>query len=514
MKKKLRKVLLAVSVLTLWGHCAFAADGEEIVSAKDTLVIGLAREPVSLDPFETAGVEATRVKRQVMEGLFEITDSGEYVPLLATDWEWENDTTITFHLREGVTFSDGAPFSAEDVMYTIRKIKEKSPGGLIDQYIDMDQTEKVDDYTVKVVLTEPTPLLFDKFESQHFGVLHEESYENPDNDYMYKPLGTGPYLVESWNTGDSVTLVRNENYWGTPAYCEKVIYRLIPESAQRTIELEVGSIDVNLDMAFEDVEYFEDENLYTVEEYPVPTVNAMFYNMSDVRKSPVQNQLVRQAMAYAIDTEAISESVYGIGDAANSNLSPYYASLYNQDLTEDDVLYRYDLDKAKELMAEAGYADGFDLVMLLDEDPMNQSVAEIIQYQLSQLNINMEIVTRSSTTWFATVCAKEEYDLVMFVLYDNDPVWAWMHFLGDESFGSPDYTSYRNSEFMDTMHELAKTTDEAKKKELMTKMDALVTEDLPVYSIHFATNIVAMNKAVSNFEYRGGQTNANQIYLK
>ncbi|MDD3409615.1 MAG: ABC transporter substrate-binding protein, partial [Eubacteriales bacterium] len=374
------------------------AGAEEIVSAKDTLVIGVAMEPVSLDPYETAGAEAARVKRQVMEGLFEINDAGEYIPLLATSWEWENDTTLLFHLREGVTFSDGAAFTAQDVLYSITASKD---GSLLKQYIDLEKTEIVDDYTIRIVMTEPTPLLFDKFESQHFPVIHQAAYESADNNFMYKPIGTGPYVVESWKTGDSVTLVRNENYWGTPAYCQKVIFRLIPESAQRTIEMEVGSIDINLDTSYEDMEYFQDENVYTIGQYALPTVNALFFNMDETHNSPVRDPKVRQAMAYAIDSEAISKSVYGVGQAANSNLSPYYAYFYNHDLTENDVLYRADLEKAKQLMQEAGYADGFDLTILLSENMDEQNVAEIMQYELAQIGINLQIVTRSSTTWFA-----------------------------------------------------------------------------------------------------------------
>jgi len=508
MKKGISLLLIALLALLA---CAPMAMAEGIVSARDTLVIGVAVEPVSLDPYETAGAEAARVKRQVMEGLFEINDAGEYIPLLATDWTWEDDVTILFHLREGVTFSDGAPFTAEDVIYSIAAGKD---GSLLKTYVDLDKSEIVDEHTVRIVMTEPTPILFDKFESQHFPIIHQAAYEDPNNNFMYKPIGTGPYVVEDWKTGDSVTLVRNENYWGTPAYCDKVIFRLIPESQQRTIELEVGGIDVNLDTSFEDMDYFSDENVYTIGQYAVPTVNALFFNMSEVRNSPVRDLKVRQAMAYAIDSEAISKSVYGVGDAANSNLSPYYAYFYNKDLTADDTLYRCDLEKAKALMAEAGYADGMNLTILLSEAPDEQAVAEIMQYELSQIGINLELVTRSSTTWYATVCAKEEYDVTMFVLYDNSPIYSWMHFLGDDGLGVPDYTTYRNDKFMEDMRELLVTTNLDRQKELLTEMDGFVTEDLPVYSLHFANNIVSMRKEVKGFEYRGGMTNVNQIYFE
>ncbi|MDR0928678.1 MAG: ABC transporter substrate-binding protein [Oscillospiraceae bacterium] len=508
MKKGITMLLAIVLTMALLVPGAL---GETIVSAKDTLVLGVAIEPISLDPYETAGVEAARVKRQVSEGLFEINDAGEYIPLLATSWEWEDNVTILFHLREGVQFSDGIPFTAQDVYDSIAGSKE---GSLMMQYIDMEKTQIVDDYTIRVVMKEPTPILFDKFESQHFPIFHKATYENPENNFMYKPIGTGPYIVEEWKTGDSVTLVRNENYWGEPAYCEKVIFRLIPESAQRTIEMEVGSIDINLDTAFEDMEYFADENLYTIGQYAMPTVNALFFNMDETKNSPVRDLKVRQAMAYAIDSEAISKSVYGVGQAANSNLSPYYAAFYDHDLTTDDVLYRYDLEKAKALMAEAGYADGFDLTILLSENPEEQAVAEIMQYELAQIGINLQIVTRSSTTWFATVTAKEEYDVTMFVLYDSSPIYSWMHFLADSTFASPDYTSYRNEAFMDMMRELSATTDPGRQKELLTAMDALVTADLPVYSLHYATSITTMSNAVQGFEYRGGMTNVNEIYFK
>lgn len=514
MKRSLSILLASTLLLTavlFTGTFAFAE--APIVSARDTLVVGVAQEAVSFSPTATAGEGTARIKRQIMEGLFEINDAGEYVPLLAESWDWENDTTVLFHLRQGVTFSDGVPFIAQDVIDSILLNKTDAPGSLIDQYVDIDKTEILDDHTIRLVMTEPTPLLFDKFESQHFGVFHKATYDADSQHFMYTPIGTGPYKMESWKTGDSITLVRNETYWGTPAYCEKVIFRLIPESAQRTIELETGGIDINLDMSYDDLEYFSDENNFKTGEYAMSTVNAVFFNMSDIRKSPVQNPLVRQAIAYAIDSEAIAKHVYKVGAAANSNLSPFYAAHYDSSLTEDDVLYRQDYDKAKALLAQAGADNGMKLVMLLDEDPNNKAIAEIVQNQLSKINIELEIVTRSSTTWYATVLAKDEYDLVMFVLYDNSPVYSWMHFLDDGSMNMPDYTTWRNEKFENGLKELVRTTNIERQRELLREMDGYITEDLPVYSLHYITNVVTMRSEIAGFEYRLGMTNVNQIYF-
>lgn len=485
--------------------------GSKTVTTKDTLVIGVAAEPITLNPFDNAGELSARVKRLVMEGLYEKTDKGELIPLLAESWTWESDTELLVNVRQNVYFSDGVLLTAEDILYTINKYIDSGIASILKTYVDLEKTKILSDYQLKIVLTEPTSLFFPMLESQHFGVVHKETYEADASGFMYNPIGTGPYVVDYWKTGDSVKLSRNEKYWGEPAYCKEVIYRYIPEASQRTIELETGGIDINLDVGFDDVEYFMSD-AYKVGYYESHAVPGVFFNMSDVRNSPVKDLNLRKAIAYAIDSKLIVDKFYnGYYTVANSNISPYYGGLYNAE--GKAPLYAFDLDKAKALVKDSSAAGGTKLTMLIDENPENKGMAEIIQNMLDAIGIEMEILTRNSTTWYSTVLEKKEYDMVMFNLYDPNPVFSFMHFLGDSSFGMPDYTSYRNEKFMDDLRKVAKIPELKDQIDLLREMDQYVTEDLPIYSIAYRTSIVAMKSNVENFEYRLGMPNVNKIYF-
>ena len=525
MKRTIALVLAVVMTVAMFAGCgskpaaspsaapaASGAPSGKVVSSKDTLVIGVANEPITLNPFDNAGELSARVKRLVMEGLYEKNDAGENIPLLAESWKWDTDTELTINLRKNVTFSDGIAFTAKDVMYTLKKYIESGIASIFQTYLDMDKSKIVDDHQVKLVLKEPTSLFFPMLESQHFGIVHQETYEADKSNFMYKPVGTGPYTLVEWKTGDSVKLVRNEKYWGDAAYCKNVTFRYIPESSQRTIELETGGIDINLDVAADDVDYFKSKD-YAVKYYDTHTVPGVFFNMSDVRKSPVKNLKLRQAIAYAIDSKLIVDKFFkGVYKVANSNISPYYGKVYNAEGKEP--LYAFNLDKAKALFKEANLTEGTKLTMLIDESPDNKGMAEIIQNMLKAIGIDMDIVTRNSTTWFATVCEKKEYDMVMFNLYDSNPVNSFMHFLDDGTFKMPDYTTWRNAKFEEALVKVSKIPELKDQFDLLREMDGYITADLPIYSIAYKTSIVAMKSSIQGFEYRLGMPNADKIYFK
>lgn len=486
--------------------------GTGIVSAKDTLIVGVANEPISLNPFDNAGELSARVKRLVMEGLYEKNDKGEIIPLLAESWDWESDTELLINVRQNVYFSNGVLLTAEDIMYTINKHIETGIASIFTTYLDLEKSEIINDHQLRLVLTEPTSLFFPVLESQHFGVVHKETYEADNAGFMYEPVGTGPYLLESWKTGDSVKLTRNDDYWGDAAYCKEVIFRYIPEASQRTIELETGGIDINLDVAFDDVDYFQSD-AFTVGYYETHAVPGVFFNMSEIGNSAVRDVNLRRAIAYAIDSKLIVDRFFnGVYTVANSNISPYYGTLYNAE--GEEPLYAYDLDKAKAHIADAGIAEGTELTMLIDENPENKGMAEIIQNMLAAIGIEMKILTRNSTTWYSTVLEKKEYDMVMFNLYDSNPVNSFMHFLDDGTFGMPDYTSWRNPKFQEALGKVAVIPELKDQMDLLHEMDGYITEDLPIFSIAYRTSIVAMKSSVQNFEYRLGMPNVDRIYFK
>lgn len=479
----------------------------DAVSTKDKLVIGCEAEPYSLSPLESTGAPSARIRRLICEGLFEINEAGEYVPLLATEWKWEDDVTLVFYLREGVKFSDGTPFTADDVIFTLENGMNSAAGSFFTPYVD--HTEKVDDYTVKIVFNQVTSMCFDKFESQHFPIYNQAAYEKDGNQFAYNLIGTGPYVLKNWTTGESLTLERNPDYWGEAPKIENVVFRFITESSQRTVELETGGIDLNVSVTADDVEYFEN-NSYRINEAAGQFMVELYYNMAEeVRPSPVQDVRVRQAIAYALDTDGLVATYYGgRGSAPNSNVNPAYSGVYEPGA---ETLYAENLEKAKELLAEAGYADGFKLICLSDDTQQYQDLTEILQASLQPLGIEVEILIRNSTTWFMTVVGKEEWDVCWFSLGDASPVFAFTHFLGDGSLGSPDYTSYHNADFQAALKQAGQENDPAKLKELFRKMNQYMIDDLPMYSVYVPVEIAVYTSSLKNFEYRHGMLNVEEM---
>jgi len=485
------------------------AEGGEAAPAKDTIVIGCETEPASIGPTGSTGEQTARIRRLICEGMFEINDKGEYIPKLATSWEWLDEVTLVFHLREGVKFSDGVDFTADDVIFTIENQMACGTSSLLGQYLKA--WEKTDEYTVTLTFTEANSLCFDKFSTHWLPIIHKETFEADPNQMNYNIVGTGPYVMTEWVSGESLSLVRNENYWGEPAKIQNVVFRFITEASARTIEMETGGIDINCFVDAADLDYFTDDK-YVVTYNPGVFLRELFFNLS--RETPIADVRVRQAIAYAFDIEALCETyLNGVSTALTSNISPNYAAIYEE---SGEVLYGYNLEKAKQLMAEAGYPDGgFKLSLLCSgtrQDDMEE--AEILMAALEPLGIEVELLIRDSMTWYTTCVAKEEWDMCWFSLGDESPVFAYMHFLGDtEHFNMPDYTTYRNEEFYNALLEATRTNDMARQKELFAIMDKCVTDDLPMYSMYNPCVICVYSSDIQGIEYRNGRFNVEEMYF-
>lgn len=506
MKKRIAILLSALLLLTFLAGCGTEASKS---SARDKIVIGSETEPASIGPAGSAGEQTGRIRRLLCEGMYEENAAGELVPKLATSWEWKDDVTLVFHLREGVKFSDGVEFTADDVLFTVHNQVDSGTSSLLGQY--MESIEKTDDHTVVVHFNQANALCLDKFSSKWLPIIHQATYEADENQMNYEVVGTGPYVFKEWVTGESMTLERNDNYWGTKANIKTVVFRFITESSTRTVEMETGGIDINCSLDASDLDYFSGDE-YVIANNPGVFLRELFFNLS--RTTPVSDVRVRQAIAYAFDVEGLCETyLSGTSEALTTNISPIYTAIYEKG---DEVLYGYNLDKAKKLLAEAGYPDGgFKLSLLCSgTSQVDTEQAEILQASLRPLGIEVELVIRDSMTWYSTLLAKEEWDICWFSLGDENPVFAWMHFLGDnENFNMPDYTGYRNETFTTALKEATVSNDAARRKELFKTMDKCVTEDLPMYSMYDPSVISVYSSAIQGIEYRNGMFNVEEMYF-
>lgn len=342
----------------------------------------------SLDPQKVSDVYSANVIRQVYSNLVQVDENMEIVPDLAESWENPDDVTWVFHLRKGVKFHNGEPFTAAAVKYTFERLldpKTASPGAT--HLKEVESMESMDDNTIKIVTKRPFAPMLMSLTRYETAILNQKAVEEAGADYGSRAaVGTGPFIFESWSRGDKVVLVRNDDYFGGPAGVEKLVYRGIPEDATRLVELESGGIDlIPGNFPYQEFANIEQDGKYAT--YRVPAMSTLYLGLNTEVK-PFGDVRIRKAMNYAVDKQAIIDAVYfGLGAPARGPLSPV---IWGFD-PERKESYPYNPDKAKELLAQAGYADGFDMTIYSDNRTERRSAAELIQAYLSEVGIRAQI---------------------------------------------------------------------------------------------------------------------------
>ncbi len=374
---------------------AFAGgSGESTEEDISTLRVAVPTFPNSLDASIASERNAQNVAWQMFDSLVWANDKNVIEPALATDWEVSEDgTEYTFHLREGVTFHNGEPFNAEAVVYSWeRGIQPEIEWS--DRWARADSVEAIDEYTVRITTEEPDPLLLGIM-AQHWNIVPPVYTEEVGNDeFGAAPVGTGPFKFVEWVREDRIILDANEDYWreGLPKV-DRVVYRPIPEASTRMAAIQTGEVDIVNRLTAEQAGALEDVDGVTVVTYPVDRVFYIaFNNLTSGQGEPTENKLVRQAMNYAVDRQAIIDSLF----EGHAQLATGFMTESNLGYDDSIEPYPYDPEMARELLAEAGYPDGFEMGFAAPAGAYTnfEQVAEAIQGYLSDVGIetNLEIM--------------------------------------------------------------------------------------------------------------------------
>jgi peptide/nickel transport system substrate-binding protein len=397
---------------------------EPAPSEPSTLAIGFTAEPANLDFTTTDGAaipEALLVN--VYEGLVKIDQTnGEIVPALAESWEISDDgRTYDFMLREGVTFSNGEEFTADDVKFSIERVQ--SDDWTISLKSGMDVVESVEVVSpthARVVLAEPSNSWLFRMTTR-IGAMFDPSGVD---DLANQPVGTGPYVLEEWNRGDSLVLTANEDYWGQPAAIGTVTLRYFGDPSAANNALLTGDIDViGTVQAPESLDQFAgDDQLQIIEGTTNGEVTLSFNNES----GPMSDIRVRQAVKHAIDHEALLETAWaGRGLLIGSHVPP--TDPWYEDLTG---LYPYDPDRARDLLAEAGQED-LTLRFRIANLPYAVASAQVITSQLAEVGITAEIEPLEfPARWLDEVFTNADYDMSIVSHVEPRDIGI---------FGDPDY---------------------------------------------------------------------------
>ncbi len=457
MTRKGKRVGLVAAVAV-----AVAAMSLPAYAAKTDLTMGVVLEPPHLDP--TGGAAAAIdevVYSNVFEGLTRIDRNGEVKPALAKSWTISDDgLTYTFTLNDGVTFHDGSDMTAEDVKFTLdRAMAEDSTNAQKALFEPIDSVAVTDPSTVVVTLKRPTGhFLFNLGWGDAVIVAPETAADNKAN-----PVGTGPFKFVEWVPGDHITLEKNADYWGDAVALDKATFKIIPDPAAATAALMAGDVDAFGNFpAPEAVPQFEADPRFTV---AVGSTEGETILSTNNGKPPFDNPKVRQAIAHSIDRQAIIDgAMFGLGTPIGSHFAPHHPAYV--DLTGT---YPYDLDKAKALLAEAGFPDGFEATLKLPPPTYARRGGEIIADQLGKVGIKLEIIPVEWAQWLEQAFKGKDYDLT--IVSHTEPMDIGIYARDDY------YFDYKNPKFNEVMDKLAAETDTEKRYALMGEAQTILAED-------------------------------------
>lgn len=468
-------VLLAVALLFLGAGSAWAKG--------DTLIVVMPSDAKTLDPHMSPESSSNGAMRQIYESLVMFDAKNELVPVLAEKWEvLEDGRAYKFYLRKGVKFHNGEEMTADDVLFSFqRATAPSSPLRSLSGYIDPAGLEKVDDNTVIVRTTMPIGSAFlASMNHPWASIVNKKAIDAGGKDYGMNPVGTGKFKFVSWNKGDRIVYVRNDEYWGEKAKLQNMIIRTVVEGSSRTIELESGTVDVVQDLPSVDIKRVEANKKLQLLNLPGQRV---FYLGFDVTTPPYDNIKVRQAINMVVNRKGIVKAVYkGDGEASTAPISS--AILYSK--TKDIPVPAVDIEGAKKLMAEAGHPNGFPMEILSADRNDFIGIATILQSDLAKIGIKAEIKVYE---WGAYIDVIKKQGHAPFIMNwwggapALDPFFFMTPVFHSASPSSTNRFYYKNPELDALLDKGAALNDGDERKEVYGKAQDIVNHDLPWISI-------------------------------
>ncbi|MEV0950022.1 ABC transporter substrate-binding protein [Promicromonospora sp. NPDC050249] len=415
-------VVVALTTAALVAACS-AGSGEGTGGARTDVVVGLTGEPTNLDFTTTSGSAIPQLlMNNVYEGLVTIDQEGEVQPQLAESWEVNGDRTVyTFTLHEGVTFSDGSPFTADDVVSSIERVQDDWTLSLRSKMDVVRKAEATSDTEVAVTLRHPSnSWLFDMGTS--VGAMFPDDLSA---DLATEAVGTGPYTVEDVATGDRITLAARDDYWGEAPAIQDVTVRYFADANAQANAVRAGDIDLAYNLQAPDLlaGLERDEDLQVLDGTSTGEVLLALNNT----EPPFDDLLVRRAVMHAIDRKAVLDTAWaGHGELIGSMVPP--TDPYYQDLTD---AYPYDPERAKELLAEAG-AEDLSITFDVPTRPYAEAVAQVVVSQLKDVGIDAKIVPAEfPAVWLDKVFTEHDYQMSVILHTEARDMLT--------IFGDPDY---------------------------------------------------------------------------
>lgn len=508
--------LVLVPVLALAASALFAGNAvAETPRYGGTWMGAIANDPPTLDPaYSVAAVDGMLIAL-LYDGLIGFDTEGRPIPNLAARWEISDDNrTYTFYLVDNAYFHNGKHFTAEDVKYSFERVLHPDTASPRTWVLDRIEGAKefmageasevsgirvIDPYTIQITLAEPfAPFLsMLGMPAAHIVDRNEiEKYADPRTDYAFQPVGTGPFKFVSFNPGDRITLAAHENYhYGRP-YLDGIVYRVINDQATLIAEFEAGTLH-SVGLSATDLPRFRSDPRYR--DYIQTQNNFWLYFIGlNATRPPFDDVRVRQAVSWAVDRELLAETV--VKDTRIPAKGPIPPGLDGH--REDLVGYGYDPEKARQLLAEAGYANGLTFEVHMANSDVNVQLFEPIQQMMAAAGIRMEIVLRDFSAMLAdtTRNAIDAFYASWGADYPDAENYLYPLFHSDNFGAGGNRTSFSHPE-VDRLIELAqRTADRDERIALYHQIEDLVLEQAPRVFLFYGQTWVVTRPEVRGYQ--------------
>ena len=467
--------------------------GQERPQYGGTLTFGMRKTITNINPHKWTRIGSFWITNTFLEGLVGLDSKGNVAPVLAESWDLSKDEKVyTFRLRKGVKFHNGREFEAQDVKWNLENMMDrKVDSQRVNELERIDSIELLDRYTVRVNLKEPFAPFLVVIADAYVPMIPKESWPTADS----KPVGTGPFQFSEYFPGNYIKLKRFPEYWqkGIP-YVDELIIRRIPDDTVRTVGLRTKELDIIDGFPLMQAGPLLKNPPKEFRLIAVPGWSALIMEMNNSRR-PFNDIRVRKAMGYALDKEEIARAIdYGLGETNNQCYpkgNKWFAAI-------EEPFSKPDLKRAKELLTEAGYPDGFSINLPVEQAfAQGAKAAQIVQTQLEKVGIKTKLEMMETAAYYVKR-RRSDFDLMITLLpLYQDPYWGYQ-FLYSKSFENP--TRYNSPEFGRIYNEAARTSITEERRRLYTRLVEIINQDVPQIYISHYPEVYGVGARVQGFQ--------------
>ena len=482
---KVGQLVIAIAVL-------LAACRPQPPTGRDTLVYGITTQPIRLNPITQPDIVSRWAIELVCDGLVDVDNGLNLTPALSTSWETSPDgLTLTFHLRQGVKWHDGQPFTSADVKFTYDTIRDPDAKPTIAKgdYDSIAGIETPDDYTVVFRLRQPDASLPSKLMT---GITPRHLLEGQDlatTAFNRQPVGTGPFRLESWQSDQQLTFVANEDYFGGKPRLERLVWKIVPDTSALTLQLLSGEVDGAA--VTEPRDFVRVREALDLAVYPVLGGN---FQISLQLQNPLfQDRPVRQALAYALDKQAMVDKIMaGAAVIATSDI-PSNSWGYNSDVNT----YPYDPDRARAMLAETGWRPGPDGVLVKDGQPfrfelmtdagdeLRKEIALFVRQQWAEVGVKAEVVFLERNVLIFERLLKGQFEAALLqTSVRADPDLSRRFHSRSIEIGQ-NFLHYSNPQVDALLDQGLMAQDQSDRRAIYFEVQRLMAEDLPQISLFY-----------------------------